>query len=117
MYIHYATERDSSTHPLSNCLTSTAWDITCRHSSPESFAETMATDLGLGGEFKTAITHSIREQVHVFIKSLLLKGYEFGEGPVENDDLRRSFLPAIRNAVRDHCLVERFHTPYCTIVK
>ncbi|KAF1805998.1 hypothetical protein FB192DRAFT_1270447 [Mucor lusitanicus] len=84
------------------------WDITCQHNSPESFAETMATDLGLGGEFKTAIAHSIREQVYVFIKSLLLTGYEFGDGPVENDDLRRSFLPAIRNAVRDHRLVERF---------
>ncbi|KAL9542957.1 hypothetical protein MBANPS3_008351 [Mucor bainieri] len=84
------------------------WDISCQHNSPESFAETMATDLGLGGEFKTAIAHSIREQVYVFIKSLLLAGYEFGDGPVDNQELRRSFLPAIRNAVRDHRLVERF---------
>ncbi|KAI8644192.1 hypothetical protein BD408DRAFT_413851 [Parasitella parasitica] len=43
------------------------WDITCKRNSPESFAETMATDLGLGGEFKTAIAHSIREQIYVFI--------------------------------------------------
>lgn len=28
------------------------WDITCEKNSPESFAETMATELGLGGEFK-----------------------------------------------------------------
>ncbi|GAN03594.1 hypothetical protein MAM1_0043d03049 [Mucor ambiguus] len=84
------------------------WDITCEKNSPESFAEAMATDLGLGGEFKTAIAHSIREQVYVFTKSLLLTGYEFGDGPVENEDLRRSFLPAIRNAIRDYRLVERF---------
>ncbi|CAO0799994.1 unnamed protein product [Mucor circinelloides] len=84
------------------------WDITCEKNSPESFAETMATELGLGGEFKTAIAHSIREQVYVFIKSLLLTGYEFGDGPVENEDLKRSFLPAIRNVIRDYRLVERF---------
>ncbi|CEP15818.1 hypothetical protein [Parasitella parasitica] len=84
------------------------WDITCKKNSPESFAETMATELGLGGEFKTAIAHSIREQIYVFIKSLLLTGYDFGDGPVENDELRRSFLPAIRNVVRDYSSVERF---------
>jgi hypothetical protein len=28
------------------------WDITCTKNSPESFAERLATELGLGGEFK-----------------------------------------------------------------
>lgn len=58
--------------------------------------------------YRTAIAHSIREQVYVFIKSLLLTGYEFGDGPVENDELKRSFLPAIRNVIRDYNTVERF---------
>ncbi|CAO3613901.1 unnamed protein product [Mucor fragilis] len=84
------------------------WDITCEKNSPESFAETMTIDLGLGGEFKTAIAHAIREQVYVFIKSLLLIGYEFGDGPVENQDLRRSLLPAVRSVTRDYRLIERF---------
>ncbi|KAI9480667.1 MAG: hypothetical protein EXX96DRAFT_521933 [Benjaminiella poitrasii] len=84
------------------------WDISCKENSPESFAEIMATELGLGGEFKTAIAHSIREQVHIYIKSLLLTGYEFGDGPVENDDLRRSFLPAVHNVIRDNDIAEKF---------
>lgn len=46
--------------------------------------------------------------MHVYIKSLLLTGYEFGDGPVENDDLRRSFLPAVRKVVRDNSHIERF---------
>ncbi|CAO3655159.1 unnamed protein product [Mucor hiemalis] len=84
------------------------WDITCKNNSPESFANTMATDLGLGGEFKTAIAHSIREQVHVYIKSLLLTGYEFGDGPVENDDLKRSFLPSLKGILRDRSKIDQF---------
>ncbi|KAI8380723.1 hypothetical protein BD560DRAFT_386933 [Blakeslea trispora] len=84
------------------------WDITCQHNSPEMFAEKMVTDLGLGGEFKTAIAHSIREQVHVYIKSLLLTGHDFSDNLVENDELRRSFLPTVRNVIREGQYLERF---------
>ncbi|KAF7726437.1 SWI/SNF chromatin-remodeling complex subunit [Apophysomyces ossiformis] len=84
------------------------WDINCRRNSPESFAEVMATELGLGGEFKTAIAHSIREQIHVFIKSLLLVGHEFNGTPVTDDDLKSSFLPAVKSIIRDTESVERF---------
>ncbi|KAI8371226.1 hypothetical protein EDC96DRAFT_501887 [Choanephora cucurbitarum] len=84
------------------------WDITCKHNSPEAFAEKMVSDLGLGGEFKTAIAHSIREQVHVYIKSLLLTGHDFNDSLVENDELRRSFLPVVRNVVRETQYLERF---------
>ncbi|KAI8993356.1 hypothetical protein BDB01DRAFT_776042 [Pilobolus umbonatus] len=84
------------------------WDITCKKNSPESFAQTMATELGLGGEFKTAIAHSIREQVHVYIKSLLLTGYEFGEGTIENEELKRCFLPSLSSIIRDNHYVEKF---------
>ncbi|KAG2234091.1 hypothetical protein INT48_000268 [Thamnidium elegans] len=84
------------------------WDITCTKNSPESFANTIATDLGLGGEFKTAIAHSIREQIHVYIKSLLLTGYEFDNEPVEVEDLKRSFLPTIYSIIRDNSNIEKF---------
>ncbi|KAG0175330.1 SWI/SNF chromatin-remodeling complex subunit [Apophysomyces sp. BC1034] len=84
------------------------WDINCRRNSPESFAEVMATELGLGGEFKTAIAHSIREQIHVYIKSLLLVGHEFNGTPVTDDDLKSSFLPTLKSIMRDSESLERF---------
>jgi hypothetical protein len=37
-----------------------------------------------------------------------LTGFEFGDGPIENDNLKRSFLPALKNVLRDHKKVERF---------
>ncbi|CEI89611.1 hypothetical protein G6F70_006340 [Rhizopus microsporus] len=52
------------------------WDIGCPKNSPEEFAEKLVTELGLGGEFKTAIAHLIREQIHVYKKSLLVLGEE-----------------------------------------
>ncbi|KAM0755771.1 SNF5-domain-containing protein [Meredithblackwellia eburnea MCA 4105] len=70
------------------------WDISDPHNSPEAFAEIFAADLGLGGEFKTAIAHSIREQVDVFVKSLCLLGHVTGL-PIPDDDLRREFLPSL----------------------
>lgn len=57
---------------------------------------------------RTAIAHSIREQVHVYIKSLFLTGYEFGESPIENDDLKLSFLPTLNSVLRDHSNIEKF---------
>ncbi|KAI8332305.1 hypothetical protein BC941DRAFT_359363 [Chlamydoabsidia padenii] len=83
------------------------WDINCTENSPEQFAEVLCSDLGLGGEFRTAIAHSIREQVHVYTKSLLLVGHEF-DGPVVDDDLKHSFLPFLKTVTRDADTVERF---------
>ncbi|KAI9266712.1 hypothetical protein BDA99DRAFT_436627 [Phascolomyces articulosus] len=77
------------------------WDINCRHNSPERFAEVLVKDLGLGGEFKTAVAHSIREQVHAHIKYLLLTGHEFDGSTVTDDDLRRSLLPTVKTIMRD----------------
>ncbi|KAI8094927.1 uncharacterized protein B0P05DRAFT_523936 [Gilbertella persicaria] len=83
------------------------WDIACQQNSPESFAENMVTELGLGGEFKTAIAHSIREQVHIYLKSLLLIDHDM-QTPVDHDELKRSFLPPLQNIVRRSQTVERF---------
>lgn len=84
------------------------WDIACQRNDAEEFADKLTKELGLGGEFKTAIAHSIREQAHSFIKSLLLVGYEFDGAPISDDDLRQSFLPALKSIIRDLDSVERF---------
>ncbi|KAL8276149.1 hypothetical protein RQP46_011443 [Phenoliferia psychrophenolica] len=70
------------------------WDISDPHNSPEEFAEVFVADLGLGGEFRTAVAHSIREQIDVYVKSLCLLGHVTGY-PVPDDDLRREFLPPL----------------------
>ncbi|KAI8343560.1 hypothetical protein BC941DRAFT_96555 [Chlamydoabsidia padenii] len=83
------------------------WDINCPSNSPETFAKVLSSDLGLDGEFRTAIAHSIREQVHVYIKSLLLVVHDFN-GPVLDNDLKYSFLPVLNGTLRDGDTVERF---------
>jgi len=40
------------------------WDINNPHNSPEDFAESLCSDLGLGAEFMLPIAHSIREQIN-----------------------------------------------------
>ncbi|KAH8553032.1 hypothetical protein BGW37DRAFT_423033 [Umbelopsis sp. PMI_123] len=84
------------------------WDIASQNNSPEQFADILATDLGLGGEFKTAIAHSIREQVHVYMKSLLLVGYEFDGSPVDDDELKQVFLPRVKKSIRNDDLSVQF---------
>ncbi|KAI9029768.1 hypothetical protein CLU79DRAFT_674894, partial [Phycomyces nitens] len=46
------------------------WDIDCHDNSPEIFAEKLTAELGLGGEFRTAIAHAIREQIYVHTKNV-----------------------------------------------
>ncbi|GAA6001708.1 hypothetical protein JCM10207_002277 [Rhodosporidiobolus poonsookiae] len=75
------------------------WNISDPHNSPEEFAETFATELGLTGEFATAIAHAIREQVEVYTKSLCLLGYSKG-GFIADDELRRDFLPPLVDPFR-----------------
>mmetsp|Transcript_14044 Transcript_14044/g.23856 ORF Transcript_14044/g.23856 Transcript_14044/m.23856 type:complete len:132 (+) Transcript_14044:606-1001(+) len=40
------------------------WDINNPQNSPEDFAESLCTDLGLGSDFMLPIAHSIREQIN-----------------------------------------------------
>ncbi|GAA5869745.1 hypothetical protein JCM1840_000577 [Sporobolomyces johnsonii] len=75
------------------------WDISNPRNSPEEFAETFAAELGLTGEFRTAIAHSIREQIDTYIKSLCLLGYSRG-GAIQDEDLKREFLPSVYDAFR-----------------
>lgn len=68
------------------------WDINDPMNSPEEFARSMTSELSLSGEFTTAIAHSIREQCQMFTKSLYITGHPFDGRPVEDADVRDSFL-------------------------
>lgn len=70
------------------------WDLSDPHNNPENFAETLCVDLGLPGEFITAVAHSIREQVEAHIKSLSLVSHSLGM-PITNDELKSAFLPPL----------------------
>ncbi|KAH7928851.1 SNF5-domain-containing protein [Leucogyrophana mollusca] len=76
------------------------WDLENVDASPEQFAEVYAKELGLGGEFKTAISHCIREQVQIYQKSLFLVGHPTDGSLVQDDDLRMSFLPSLTTGAR-----------------
>jgi SWI/SNF-related matrix-associated actin-dependent regulator of chromatin subfamily B protein 1 len=69
------------------------WEINNPLNSPEEFAQSMARELSLSGEFTTAIAHCIREQSQLFIKSLYVVGHPFDGRPLEDSDLVSSFLP------------------------
>lgn len=76
-----------------NLIDQIEWDILDEMASPEAFARAFATDLGLAGEFETAIAHSIREQIDVHIRSLALAGYTFDGSWVSDEELKGAFLP------------------------
>ena len=71
------------------------WDISNTENDAEEFAENMCQELQLPGEFQTAISHSIREQVHMYHKSLALLGYTFDGQAVEDDDIRSRLVSVI----------------------
>ncbi|RKP04435.1 hypothetical protein THASP1DRAFT_21127, partial [Thamnocephalis sphaerospora] len=77
------------------------WELDNGDSTPEELAEVVANELSLTGEYRTAIAHSIREQVHVYRKTLSLLGYTPGSGVLQADDeLRAEFLPPVLHARR-----------------
>ncbi|KAJ7039043.1 SNF5-domain-containing protein [Mycena alexandri] len=84
------------------------WDLDNEEASPENFAEIYTQELGLGGEFRTAIVHAIREQVHAYQKSLYLVGHPMDGSAVQDDDLRNSFLPSLSTGARAMEQVQAF---------
>jgi SWI/SNF-related matrix-associated actin-dependent regulator of chromatin subfamily B protein 1 len=77
------------------------WDLDNVDASPEHFAEVYGADLGLTGEYKTAIAHCIREQVQMYQKSLFLVGHPSSDGSaIHDEDLRLSFLPSLSSGAR-----------------
>lgn len=88
------------------------WDINNPLNSPEEFAQSMAKDLSLSGEFTTAIAHCIREQSQLFIRSLYGVGHPFDGRPVEDADLVAAFLPSpLPSVLRPHQQIKEF-APY-----
>ena len=78
-----------------NCLEDQfEWDMNNPENSPEEFARKMTTELCLSGEFTTAIAHSIREQCQLFTRSLYITNHPFDGRPIEDAELRSSFLPS-----------------------
>ena len=62
------------------------WDLADENNNPEEFSKKLCGDLGLGGEFVTAVLYSIRGQLAYHGKS-----YVFSENQ----------MPAVENAFRD----------------
>ncbi|TFK31601.1 hypothetical protein BDQ12DRAFT_671742 [Crucibulum laeve] len=84
------------------------WDLENENASPEDFSEVYTQELGLGGEFKTAIAHSIREQVQTYQKSLFLVGHVADGTPVPDEELKQSFLPSLVSGARSVSEVQLF---------
>lgn len=88
------------------------WEINNPMNSPEEFAQLMARDLSLSGEFTTAIAHCIREQSQLFTRSLYIIGHPFDGRPVEDGDLVAAFLPSpLPSAFRPHQQAKEY-APY-----
>ncbi|KAI5363923.1 hypothetical protein Slin15195_G095780 [Septoria linicola] len=88
------------------------WDINNPLNSPEEFAQCMAKENALSGEFTTAIAHSIREQSQQYTKALYLTNHAFDGRPIEDPELRDNFLPApILTAFRP-VQTQKDFTPY-----
>lgn len=84
------------------------WDIDNSPESPERFAEVYARDLGLVGEFKTAIAHSIREQVQAYQKSLFIAGHPAEGSAALEEEMRNAFLPLVTYVARPQDMVASF---------
>jgi SWI/SNF-related matrix-associated actin-dependent regulator of chromatin subfamily B protein 1 len=72
------------------------WDLSCKRNHPEHFAELMVAELGLVPEFKTAIAHSIREQIHSATKSLLFVAHQFDGEPILDEEMAAHILPVVQ---------------------
>lgn len=88
------------------------WDVNDPLNSPEEFARQMAWENALSGEFTTAIAHSIREQSQLYTKGLYLTNHCFDGRPVEDPELRDSFLPAPIHSAFRHPAAQKDWTPY-----
>ncbi|EPZ32321.1 SNF5/SMARCB1/INI1 domain-containing protein [Rozella allomycis CSF55] len=88
------------------------WDINHYNpaTDPEEFALILSAELGLNGEFTTAIAHSIREQIYWHTKSLLIAGYNFDieNATVDDVELKDAFLLPVNHALRDEDIQDLF---------
>src|ERR1700761_1614541 len=93
------------------------WDVNDQTNSPELFAEVYANELGLSGEWKTAIVHSIREQLYTFQKSLFLVGYPPDVSSIPDQDLKEFFLPHVTpSSIARSAEMAQGYTPFLNSV-
>lgn len=90
-----------------NLIDQFEWDMNSPDNNPEEFAEVMARELALPGEFATAIAHAIREQTQVFTKTLFLTGHGFDGKPIEDDDIRKEICPMVSSNTPGACFRPR----------
>jgi SWI/SNF-related matrix-associated actin-dependent regulator of chromatin subfamily B protein 1 len=88
------------------------WEINNPLNAAEEFAQQMAADMSLSGEFTTAIAHSIREQCQMFTKSLYITGHPFDGRPVEDTDIQDNFLSSPLPAVFRPMQSTKDYQPY-----
>ncbi|WFD34942.1 SWI/SNF chromatin-remodeling complex subunit [Malassezia cuniculi] len=73
------------------------WDLLSSPEAADAFAAAFTADLGLAGEFTTAVSHSIREQVSTHIRSLFLLGYPLNGFELLDEEIRSAFLPHVES--------------------
>ena len=73
------------------------WDIlNCHEGDAEEFATQLCDEMGLPGEFATAVSHIIREQTQMYHKALLFTGYSFDGAPIQEEETRLHLLPQLK---------------------
>lgn len=89
------------------------WDIMNQENNPEEFAETLCEEFALPNEFKSAISHSIREQCQIYLKSLFMIGYKFDGATIISEDLKEFLRSGFEqnNVMMPRYLLSDF-TPY-----
>ncbi|WVQ95720.1 hypothetical protein IAU59_002819 [Kwoniella sp. CBS 9459] len=93
-----------------NLSDSFEWDLNSSV-TPEEFATSYVTELGLSLEFATALAHDIHEQILVHKRSLFLVGHSFGSGLILDDEIRLAFLPPVTTSLRKEDLAMTSYTP------
>lgn len=88
------------------------WDINDINNCPESFAQHMASDLALSGEFMTAIAHCIREQTQLFTKGLYVAAHQFDGRPIEDPEIRDCILPSPMHSAFRPFQAAKDYAPY-----
>ncbi|MCJ1307376.1 SWI/SNF chromatin-remodeling complex subunit [Agyrium rufum] len=88
------------------------WGINNPMNLAEEFARQMTQELSISGEFTTAIAHSIREQCQLYTRSLYITGHPFDGRPIEDQELKDSFLPSPMPSSFRPFQAAKEYTPY-----
>lgn len=88
------------------------WELNNPLNSAEEFAQLVARELSLAGEFTTAIAHCIHEQCQLFTRSLYIVDHAFDGRPIEDADLVAGFLPSPIPSVFRPQQLARDYAPY-----